>query len=243
MHSNASRGRIPASRRDGYELVTAVSPRIESRDPTYLYRSDLQRPSTKYPAASPIVRNRGYEDKYSDIVPPFRSKGAAPPPGWMNAASSKPPPQPIRILRRDGGDAQRGEFVEEHVTRQFVVRGVPPATGGKAQYVGDHIHQLAPSTSLEERCHKYIDTLHPDRPDPPVQDEPYEYPYTEPCDPSTLPPPSKNGQNFTGVLRRAENYVEVRSRPLPPGRRRKERTDYELSSVDDCARRMYRLHT
>jgi hypothetical protein len=46
--------------------------------------------------------------------------------------------------------------------------------------LGLKIHQLAPSMSLQERFDKFIETLNPERPDPPAQDDPYEYPYTEP---------------------------------------------------------------
>jgi hypothetical protein len=213
MHATP-RGRAP--RRDAYE-VAGMSPRVETRADVFLYRpgpkyaAAAASPSSKYTTTattSPVIRNRSYDDnKYSDMAPPLTSRAA--PLGWMNGGAQKP----IRILRRDAGDAG-----DEHVTRPPYLPRLPP---GKAQFVGNNIHQLAPSTSLQERCDKYIETLHPERPDPPAQDEPYEYPYTQPCDPNTLPPTGRQQQP------RAHAY-------------RKQRREFD---EQDCVRRFHRLHT
>ena len=72
---------------------------------------------------------------------------------------------------------------------------VTSASPGKPQYVGDKIHSLAPVTPARERVDRFIASLDPDRPDPPVQDDPYDYPYTQPCDPTTVPA-IRHGRNF-----------------------------------------------
>ena len=134
-----------------------------------------------------------------------------------------------------------------------------PVVASKAQFLGDSIHTLTPSTTLTERCGKYIDTLHPDRPDPPVQDEPYEYPFTQPLDPATVPP-IKNGQNFPTVSDRdwappselripaempSEYYVPRGQSRRRHRHHRTSRRDYDDDSgvADDVAKRMYRLQT
>jgi hypothetical protein len=134
---------------------------------------------------------------------------------------------------------------------------------GKAQHLGEKIHSLTPLTTLQERCQKFISTLHPDRPDPPVLDEPYDYPYTEPCDPSTLPPPppkfvrratltdERPGYMAAKVMIPSPTEDEYFGNPIKvqPDRRRRHRHrpkpgDWDsASSGEDCARRMYRLRT
>ncbi|KAF8540954.1 hypothetical protein BDD12DRAFT_950824 [Trichophaea hybrida] len=241
----------------------------------------------KYALQQPthLARNRSYEDRYKEIPPPFRSKAA--PPGWMDGIGKHSPSpmmvQPVRILRnpereRERERESRGEFVDEHVTRSFNLAPRPEhqekarptyATGGsnKAQYLGESIHSLAPSTSIGERVRKFISTLHPERPDPPVQDEPYDYPYTQPCDPSTLPA-IKHGRNFpvppsdsrSGWVPESVRIpaggehtyfgAPLKAKPPPQEKRRRHRAraprreyDEASSQGEDCARRLYRLHT
>jgi len=235
--------------------------------------------ATKYDGSHLGRSGRNYDDRYNDIRPPFRGKAPHQAPSPMMT--------PVRILRnpdreRERARESRDEFVEErgvcfarflvhrlvqcanhyYKSRQFTARvesraysaAAPPS---KARYLGDNIHSLTPTTSLSERCERYIDTLHPERPDPPTQDEPYEYPYTQPCEPTTLP--EINGRNFPiaadwarPVYARTpsiehEYFVPFsKIRPEKRSRHRHRRRDEfdGASSVDeDCARRMYRLHT
>ncbi|KAI5856397.1 hypothetical protein BZA05DRAFT_199773 [Tricharina praecox] len=237
-----------------------------------VYRSDRIESSprlshaTKYDGSHLGRSARNYDDRYGDVRPTFRGKAQYQAPSPMMA--------PVRILRnpdreRERARESRDEFVEEHGSRQFITRAEPraypaaaPLGPSKARFLGDSIHTLAPATSLSERCERYIKTLHPERPDPPTQDEPYEYPYTQPCDPTTLPE-IKNGRNFpipadmerpvyvTESIRTPSiehDYFVPGSKIRPEKRRRhrpRRRDEYdEASSIgEDCARRMYRLHT
>jgi hypothetical protein len=159
-------------------------------------------------------------------------------------------------------------------------RPEPRYSTGKAGFVGDNIHQLTPSTTLEYRVSKFIDSLRPDIPDPPAEDAPYEYPYTQPCDPSSLPPPKRSQPADPRELKRvvlpvnpyapsgplggadpyfAVNPVKVRSsvavqqgldksssrRPRRVRGETRGRREYDEASSqgEECARRMYRLHT
>ncbi|CCX12864.1 hypothetical protein FPQ18DRAFT_145481 [Pyronema domesticum] len=191
------------------------------------------------------------------------------------SAAVAPSPQ-FQILRRPR-DVQDG-----HVSSSFALppRPEPRYSTGKAGFVGDNIHQLTPSTTLEYRVSKFIDSLRPDIPDPPAEDAPYEYPYTQPCDPSSLPPPKRsqpadprelkrvvlpvNPYATSGPLGGADPYfavnpVKVRSsvavqQGLDKGSSRRPRRvrgetrgrreyDEASSQGEECARRMYRLHT
>ncbi|KAI5812378.1 hypothetical protein BZA77DRAFT_359492 [Pyronema omphalodes] len=193
---------------------------------------------------------------------------------YGGSAAVAPSPQ-FQILRRPR-DVQ-----DEHVSSSFVLppRPEPRYSTGKAGFVGDNIHQLTPSTTLEYRVSKFIDSLRPDMPDPPAEDSPYEYPYTQPCDPSSLPPPKRsqpadprdlkrsvfpvNPYATSGPLGVTDPYFSVTSSKIKPSvavqpsldksssrrpRRRAEtraRREYDEASSqgEECARRMYRLHT
>jgi len=260
-------------RRDSYDVGMPSGTghhRVEARDlgfPVYRDRIECSprlAHATKYDAAHLGRSARTYDDRYNDIRPPYRGKPQHP--------AASPMIAPVRILRnpdreRERARETRDDFIDGH---GFAVRvepraypvAAPPLGPSKARFLGENIHSLTPSTSLSERCERYIDTLHPERPDPPTQDEPYEYPYTQPCDPTTLPE-IKNGRNFpipTDLERPmygAENlrtpsiereYFVPTTKIRPEKRRRhrpRRRDEYEEASsiAEDCARRMYRLHT
>lgn len=144
----------------------------------------------------------------------------------------------------------------------------PPAPApSSARPLGDRIHSLTPTTSIQERCKKFIDSLDPVRPDPPALDEPYEYPSTQPLDPRSIPKIT-NGRNFPvpndraawmpenvrapsdadhayyaapPIVKRDRRGGERERRPKPRGGRHE--YDDESSGRDECARRLYRLHT
>jgi hypothetical protein len=140
----------------------------------------------------------------------------------------------------------------EHPDRVRPYPKVP--TSSTAQFLGDNIHSLTPSTTLQDRCRKFINSLHPERPDPPAEDEPYEYPYCAPCDPATLPLP-KHARKI--VLERTTpapnldhdyftlpaNVKQTEKRRRPRHRSGRARDYEETSSTEECNRRLYRLHT
>jgi hypothetical protein len=156
-----------------------------------------------------------YDDRHSDMVPPLSTKAA--PMVCLNGSPEKPcrilrldtsdtsetlmstlyvlpsPPLQLFPLSDHGSRCNphiplRAVYVSKDLlvdNNSFLHRVLGKR---KAQFVGDKIHQLTPSTTLRERCDKYIETLHMERPDPPAQDEPYEYPFTQPCIPGTGKP-------------------------------------------------------
>ncbi|KAI5777630.1 hypothetical protein EDC01DRAFT_392376 [Geopyxis carbonaria] len=235
-----------------------------------------------------LVRNRSYEqqDRYAEVPAPFRKQAA--PAGWMDGVVKGSPAvmHPVRILRnperereqreRDR-DRENRDFSEEHVvvSRTFAMPPRPEApikpraygvatNGSGGAFLGEKIHSLTPSTSLEERCQKFIASLNPEYPDPPEVQEHIEHPYTTPCDPSTLPPSTGSRRGMLDddmyapveVVKTAPT-IHVRSfvpserdvaglgrRGRHSGRPRyRTRHDDGYDTDEDCTQRIYRLHT
>ena len=119
-----------------------------------------------------------------------------------------------------------------------------------AGYMGEKIHNLTPTTSLKERVGKFVTGLSGD---PPEIDEPYEYPDTIPCDPTTLPPPPQEKRrpgaymdplDASGGFFRSHTMPTMRERDTRRAARpsRRHYDDYD-SEEDECVRGMYRMHT
>jgi len=182
-------------------------------------------------------------------------------------------PERERERARDRGD----EFeTQEHVPRAFVLPPRPEdsvprtlreqiaagaagnprnaaAAGISAKHAihfGDRIHSLTPSTTLDERCLKFIKGLNPDHPDPPAVDEHYEYPDTKLLNPRPPSPTLPRGQNprpawMDHNIPIPKDYFMLPVKETRPRRTRRPRRnpDEDFDSDDDCARHIYRLHT